>query len=604
MATPNISDSPKLVEPVPIEPPPESERALRNASFAGSGEKRSRYSLPESLSSASPVGYRTRVALTLEQAGEAFPLLSLTRPSSFEPADAVVEQELFEECALGLLTSRQSTNFRGHREVVFGSEDSTKIAALLRRLDHLEAPVLDGASHTHVVLTRPYRTAFTLLLTFVGHRPLASLLTVPIRGLKKRFLHVDDIPTIGYLQQLHLGVLADAMERAAVIASEGRRRAQVLAAPFSGIDVRRHNAAVTRELEKMCGLSMRERLVGWRVGLVAQVGNAKAEERVPVSRELCRKLGANFMAFRSERIQPGVNQDEKAPPPYQTRQNMDVPEELVVMAGRAAYNAFAHWTGCDRERSKDLLLLERVDVLTPGGKERLREIRKMLDSVTDALVERIPLWADLPTGRAFSKNAARGRKAFALAGQRIYITGLSRREMKAEGIEWDRAVRAVGAAAARAGLVAEIMGCTNLPSDCDLLAGVCLMAGPVNQNDVGKTFFEQADLLEKPFPNHDPTSLLIWTLKAKTVADPIGNEEQLLNQAQKGALVDLRPAPHEVVAIARGGKLVPLRKDGDRVNDERAFHDEQNFVTDPSGKDIPGNAGSPWPRALSGKPVW
>jgi hypothetical protein len=33
----------------------------------------------------------------------------------------------------------------------------------------------------------------------------------------------------------------------------------------------------------------------------------------------------------------------------------------------------------------------------------------------------------------------------------------------------------------------------------------------------------------------------VWTVKAKTVADPIGNEEQLMNPAQKGALVDLRP---------------------------------------------------------------
>ena len=77
---------------------------------------------------------------------------------------------------------------------------------------------------------------------------------------------------------------------------------------------------------------------------------------------------------------------------------------------------------------KELLPFERIDVLTPNGKERLRDVRRQLGEITDKVVRNIPLWADLPVGRAFSRNAERGRKAFALAGQRIYIGGLSRRE--------------------------------------------------------------------------------------------------------------------------------------------------------------------------------
>ena len=47
----------------------------------------------------------------------------------------------------------------------------------------------------------------------------------------------DDIPTIGYLPHLHVGILADAMN-AAVIASEGRRRALGFMAPFCGRSVK------------------------------------------------------------------------------------------------------------------------------------------------------------------------------------------------------------------------------------------------------------------------------------------------------------------------------------------------------------------------------
>ena len=55
---------------------------------------------------------------------------------------------------------------------------------------------VEGASYTHVFFSRPYRTPFTLLLTFVGHKPFRSLLTVPQRALAKRTRGAVDIPTI------------------------------------------------------------------------------------------------------------------------------------------------------------------------------------------------------------------------------------------------------------------------------------------------------------------------------------------------------------------------------------------------------------------------
>ena len=593
----------KPVSPVPIAPPPAEQRAQRHASFAGSDQKKGRYDLPSRLESSSPVGYRTRVPLDLEEAKEVLQLLSMPRPSGFGPTTEIREHELFEEASLGILTARQSTNYRGHEQVTLGPEDSAIAADVLRSLDGLEGTVLDGATYTHVALCRPYRTPFTLLLTFIGHKPVRSLVTVANRAFRKRFYHEDDIPTIGYLTDLHVGILADAVERAVVIASFGRRRANVLMAPFSGSMLDRNRDRLA-PLEELVGLDRSRKSKGWRIAFVAQVGTAVDGERVSIREETCRKFGANQLAFRSERIMPGVNQDDKAPDAYCHRQDMDVPDELTVMAGRAAYNAFIHWTECDRERSKELMLLERIDVLTPNGKQRLRDVRNNLGEVTDKIMKGIPLWADLPTGKALSRNAARGKKAFALAGQRIYIGGLARPEVEAEGIDWTLAVRAFGAAAARSALVAEIMGVVNLPDDCDLLAGICLMAGPVNQNDIGKSFYGDKDLLAGSFPKREPTSLLVWTLKAKTVADPIGNEEQLMNAARKGALVDLRPGPHEVVRVRMADKLVALRELGDRVNEERAFFDVGNFVTAPDGAEIPGNIGTPWPEELRRATLW
>lgn len=595
--------SPKPLEVVPVAPPPPEHRVRRAATFAAPGEKRTRYSLPTSLESTSPVGFRTRVALDHSEASEFLQLLALGRPSGFAPPTPLREQELFEESSLGVLSARQSTNFRGQRQVTLGPAESAELLPLLGALAGVEAPALPGATHTHLILSRPYRTPFTALLTLVGHAPLLSLATVPARLWNKRFHGRDDIPTIGYLQDLHLGILAEALERAAILASQGARRAQVFQAPFCGAH-RTANAAAIRRLEERCGLTWRERLDGWHLAVVAQVGNALESERIPLRPATCRKLGANLLAFRSERIQPGVNAEKAAPPQYQTRQPMDVPDEFTIQAGRAAYNAFAHWTGFDRERAKQLWLLERVDVLTPNGKNRLRAVREHLEKVTDRVVANLPLWADLPTGKALSRNAERGRKAFALAGQRIYFGGLSRPEIAQPGLDWELAVRAFGAGSSRSALYAEIMGVVDLPADCDLLAGICLMAGPVNQNDVGKTFFRDADLLDEAFPDRAPTSLLVWTMKAKTVADPIGNEEQLLNASRKGALVDLRPGPHEIVRISRGGRLEPMRRRDGRVNAERAFSDVGNFVTAPDGRAIPGNLGSTWPAAWRDEPVW
>jgi hypothetical protein len=299
--------------------------------------------------------------------------------------------------------------------------------------------------------------------------------------------------------------------------------------------------------------------------------------------------------MRSERIQPGVNQEPKAPKVYQERQTMDIPDELTVMCGRAAYNAFTRWTGVDRATAKSLLLLERIDVLTANGKERLRAVRDELNRTTDQVIRTLPKWVEWPTNRLFSKNANRGRKAFALAGQRIYIGGLAEEDVRAHGLDWQLCTRSLGAAAARSGLMAELMGCVNIPEGCDMLAGVCLMAGPVNQNDIGKCFYGEKDLLAGAHPGKQSTSMLVWTLKAKTVADPIGNEEQLMNPKRKGALVDLRPGPHEVVMLRQNGQLTALREHDGQTNLERAFSDAGNFVKASNGAAIDGNEGAKWP---------
>jgi hypothetical protein len=99
---------------------------------------------------------------------------------------------------LSVLLARQSTNF-------LDGFDAARVAHLLSRIQGREAAVLQGASHGHLVWSRPYRTPFTQLLTFIGHRPIKSLVTVPWRAIRKQVWHDDDIPTIGHLQHLHLG---------------------------------------------------------------------------------------------------------------------------------------------------------------------------------------------------------------------------------------------------------------------------------------------------------------------------------------------------------------------------------------------------------------
>jgi len=541
------------------------------------------------------VGFRKRVSITSDEAKQIEPLLSLEPPVRYvTDADSVKEGELFDEVSLGVLSSRQSTKFRGYRQVTFGPKDSARIAPLLERLQGREGSVLEHSTHTHIVLGQPYRTPFTFLLTFVGHKTGSSIATVPMRAWRKWRHHDVDIPTIGYLPHLHTGILADGMERAAVVASAGKRAANVFMGPFSGPEMRGSNRGVIRELEDLCGLSASDRRAGWGVQLATQVG--QVADPFPMEAGLARKVGANLLSMRSERIQPGINMEDKAPGGYQVRQGMSVPDELAIMAGRAAFNAGARWMGVDRQSAKTMMVMERVDTLTAGGKGRLRQIRGELGDITDHLVADLPLWADLPAGRLLSKNAARGRKAFALAGQRIYIGGLDRGDVAKQGLAWEHAVRAAGAAAARSTLTCEFSGLIDLPETCDLLAGCCLMAGPVNQNDIGKQFYGYPDLLAGAHPGRDPVSLLVWTLKAKTIADPVGNEEQLLNAARKGALVDLRCGPHEVVTVVDSdGQHRPMRKEGDRVNQERAFGELGNFVRGPDGSPIPGNEGAPWP---------
>jgi hypothetical protein len=584
---------------ISIKPPPPSQQQKRNADFPGKEERSTRYTLPSSLNSSSPVGYRMRLSISEEEARQMSHLFSLEAPSSFLPPEPISEQALFEESALGILSSRQSTNYQGFKQFTFGPKESEEIYKELKK-SGIEG-VLQNASHTHIIISKPYRTPFTFLLTFIGHQSFSSLWTVPIRAWKKKFQFIDDIPTIGYLQWLHLGILAESMERAAVISSGGSRAANVLLNPFCDSNAQEKNKAVIKFLEGKINLSKRDRAKGWRIRMLTQVGQV---EQTGLPRELYRKVGANLMAFRSERIQPGVNQEAKAPPQYQNRQDMDVGDDFVIMAGRSAYNAFHRWTGLERDTCKSLLMNERVDVLTPGGKDRLRGIRSHLSDVTDKLIQYIPLWADIPMAKALSKNAERGRKAFALAGQRIYILGLDPDKAKEVSLPFNLGIMAVGAAAARSAFYCELSGCINIPDTSDMLTGVCLMAGPVNQNDIGKQFYNMTDLLAGAYPSSNPTSLLVWTLKAKTVADPIGNEEQLMNPKRKGALVELRRGPHDRVFIKMSENWQPMRKHEGQFNTERAFGEQGNYARSPNNTPIHENEGQKWPTHLSEQRLW
>src|SRR5689334_18563759 len=124
------------------------------------------------------------------------------------------------------------------------------------------------------------------------------------------------------------------MDGAAAIASAGTRRAHDFLEPSEQPE----DAAALRQLAALVAPTSSEGAAGWRISLVAQVGAVPEEERVPMERTTARRLGAALLALRSERIQPGVNAEPSAPASYQARQPMDVPEELTVQAGRAAYN--------------------------------------------------------------------------------------------------------------------------------------------------------------------------------------------------------------------------------------------------------------------------
>ncbi len=282
---------------VSIEPPPIEQHVKREASLPTKGEKRNRYHLPLSLESQSPIGYRTRLSLSKKEASEAEFLFSMNPPTQFSSPSAISEQALFEESSLGIMSSRQSTNFQGHRQYTFGQEKSIQIAEILKTMEGLEGPVLDNVSYTHIVLNHPYRTPFTLLLTFVGHKPLSSLATVPIRGWKKRYSYIDDIPTIGYLPHLHLGILADGLERAVVLASEGTRQANIFMGPFCSQKRIQSNRKGIEKLEDLIGLSRADRMSGWRVRMVAQVCTIPTP--FPISKQTCRKIAANSLSFRS-----------------------------------------------------------------------------------------------------------------------------------------------------------------------------------------------------------------------------------------------------------------------------------------------------------------
>ncbi|HND34896.1 MAG TPA: hypothetical protein PLA94_33055, partial [Myxococcota bacterium] len=166
----------KPVSLLPIPLPPPEQRVARAARFAEEGEHRNRYHLPKLLETASPVGYRRRLSMNMEEAGAAASLLSLAPPDTFVAGPAPTEQALFEEASLGILSARQSTNYRGHHQISLGPEDSLRLAELLRKLKGLDRPVLSGVQYSHVCLSRPYRTPFTFLLTFIGHQPFSSLL--------------------------------------------------------------------------------------------------------------------------------------------------------------------------------------------------------------------------------------------------------------------------------------------------------------------------------------------------------------------------------------------------------------------------------------------
>ena len=71
----------QTVDLIPIQPPPAERRFRRNAQGASEGERRTRYTLPSQLESSSPVGYRTRIPISQDEAKQAASLLALNDPT-------------------------------------------------------------------------------------------------------------------------------------------------------------------------------------------------------------------------------------------------------------------------------------------------------------------------------------------------------------------------------------------------------------------------------------------------------------------------------------------------------------------------------------------
>src|SRR5699024_12677510 len=71
----------------------------------------------------------------------------------------------------------------------------------------------------------------------------------------------------------------------------------------------------------------------------------------------------------------------------------------------------------------------------------LHDALPIFDRVTDFVVDTIPKWADVPLRGFLTRNAERGRKAFALTGQRIYIGGLDHAMVTAASLGWRHAIR-------------------------------------------------------------------------------------------------------------------------------------------------------------------
>ena len=87
--------------PTPIEPPVRKERAKRLARFAEPGERKNRHTCPTVS-----ILLSHRVPQTNDtdrsEIEQALMLLSLKRPTAFIPSEPPTEQELFEECSLGI----------------------------------------------------------------------------------------------------------------------------------------------------------------------------------------------------------------------------------------------------------------------------------------------------------------------------------------------------------------------------------------------------------------------------------------------------------------------------------------------------------------------